>query len=171
MKKTPGPDVFESFLLSKKNEIRQYFIGSDAITLQGIAQRLEISYDSDFFFSPTYTSDINELQNQISFFLSNKPYGLVWLGLGGTKQDLVAMKLAKIMPFCFVGVGAGFEFFAGNQRRSPKFMNQLGLEWVFRLSREPKRLANRYLKGNFLFLLIVLKREVLKIAYCGEKLQ
>ena len=165
MKKTPGPDVFECFLLSKKTEIRQYFIGSEDSTLQAIAERLEIPYDSDLFFSPAYTSDIEALQNQISSFLANKPSGLVWLGLGGTKQDLVALKLAKKMPFCFVGVGAGFDFFAGTQKRSPKLMNQLGVEWIFRLSREPKRLASRYLKGNFLFLFIVLKRDLLKVTH------
>jgi len=166
--KTPGPDVFQAFLEFKIDGVQQYFVGADFKTLGRIAQKLGMSYNEDIFFAPEFSSEITVLKQQISSFLENKPPGLVWLGLGGTKQDMISIELADELPFCFVGVGAGFDFYAGKQKRSPKFMNRLGFEWLFRLAMEPRRLASRYLKGNLLFLKIILKREIFKIPYRND---
>ncbi len=51
-----------------------------------------------------------------------------------------------------LGVGAAFDFLAGTKPRAPKWMQNLGLEWLFRLSTEPSRLWRRYLVTNSLFI-------------------
>ena len=51
-----------------------------------------------------------------------------------------------------IGVGAAFEFHAGTIRRAPRWMQRFGLEWFFRLAREPRRLWKRYLVTNFVFI-------------------
>lgn len=59
-----------------------------------------------------------------------------------------------------MGVGGSFDVIAGKTQRAPKWMQKSGLEWFFRFIQEPKRMFRRYLKGNTLFLIKVLKEKV-----------
>jgi N-acetylglucosaminyldiphosphoundecaprenol N-acetyl-beta-D-mannosaminyltransferase len=71
---------------------------------------------------------------------------LVFVAFGAPKQELfIRRALPSIRPAVAVGVGAGFDFIAGKMRRAPRWMSQSGLEWLFRLAQEPRRLAKRYL--------------------------
>ena len=80
---------------------------------------------------------------------------VVWVGLGTPKQDFVVDRLAQSGAATFVAIGAGFDFLAGTKRRAPSWMQRAGLEWVFRLYSEPRRLWRRYLIGNLQFLVAV----------------
>lgn len=77
---------------------------------------------------------------------------LVWVGLGTPKQDLFAAEFSRLVDAAFVPVGAAFDFLAGHKRQAPEWMHGSGLEWVFRLLTEPRRLFGRYLWGNLRFL-------------------
>jgi N-acetylglucosaminyldiphosphoundecaprenol N-acetyl-beta-D-mannosaminyltransferase len=71
---------------------------------------------------------------------------LVFVAFGAPKQEFfIRASLAAIRPAVAVGVGAGFDFIAGTMRRSPRWMSRSGLEWVYRLAQEPRRLGKRYL--------------------------
>ena len=59
----------------------------------------------------------------------------------------------KLEATVFLGVGAAFDFHAGRVRQAPRWMQRSGLEWLFRLACEPRRLWKRYLKNNPLFVL------------------
>jgi N-acetylglucosaminyldiphosphoundecaprenol N-acetyl-beta-D-mannosaminyltransferase len=63
----------------------------------------------------------------------------------------------KLRPAILFGVGAAFDFHAGTKRRAPKWLRQAGLEWLYRLMSEPKRLWRRYLYTNSIFLLYTFK--------------
>ncbi len=77
----------------------------------------------------------------------------VWVGLGMPKQEKWMVEhLGKINATALIGVGAAFDFHAGTKPRAPGWMQRSGLEWVFRLMTEPRRLAHRYLIDNSLFL-------------------
>jgi N-acetylglucosaminyldiphosphoundecaprenol N-acetyl-beta-D-mannosaminyltransferase len=74
---------------------------------------------------------------------------VVWVGLGSPKQDLwMARNRARLTAPLLVGVGAAFDFFTGRQKQAPTWMQASGLEWLFRLASEPRRLWRRYLIGN-----------------------
>jgi N-acetylglucosaminyldiphosphoundecaprenol N-acetyl-beta-D-mannosaminyltransferase len=60
-----------------------------------------------------------------------------------------------------IGVGAAFDFLSGEKRQAPAWMQRNGLEWLFRLATEPRRLAGRYLRNNPRFLLLA-ARQLLK---------
>lgn len=78
---------------------------------------------------------------------------ILWVGLGGGKQDLwIAEHRGRIAAPVMIGVGAAFDFLAGSKRQAPRWMQHNGLEWLFRLAMEPRRLWRRYLLGNALFL-------------------
>jgi N-acetylglucosaminyldiphosphoundecaprenol N-acetyl-beta-D-mannosaminyltransferase len=77
---------------------------------------------------------------------------IVWVGLGTPKQDYAAAKLQALSAAPVIAsVGAAFDFYAGSKRRAPWIMRTLGLEWLFRLIQEPRRLWRRYMVGNALF--------------------
>jgi exopolysaccharide biosynthesis WecB/TagA/CpsF family protein len=78
--------------------------------------------------------------------------GVLFLGMGSPKQEALALDLApELTATSIVVCGNAFTFLAGRQRRSPAWMAAAGLEWVWRLGLEPRRLAGRYLLGNLLF--------------------
>jgi len=77
---------------------------------------------------------------------------IVWIGLGTPKQDEFVHRWAARIGLPTVAVGAAFDFFAGTQRQAPPVLQNAGLEWIYRLTREPRRLWRRYLFGNVTFL-------------------
>jgi len=78
--------------------------------------------------------------------------GLMFLGLGCPKQDYFAAAHADTIQAVQLCVGAAFDFHAGTKATAPAWMQRRGLEWVFRLVQEPKRLWKRYLVTNTIFL-------------------
>lgn len=78
---------------------------------------------------------------------------LMWVGVGAPKQELWMAGVAETLEVpMMVGVGAGFDYLAGTKAAAPRVMSRLGLEWLFRLLAEPRRLWHRYLVGNSTFL-------------------
>jgi len=76
-----------------------------------------------------------------------------WVGLSTPKQEkFMAQYWQRLEATLFFGVGAAFDIHAGRVRQAPRWMQRSGLEWLFRLASEPRRLAKRYLKNNPLFL-------------------
>lgn len=79
--------------------------------------------------------------------------GVLFVGLGCPKQERWMAAHREALSCPLVGVGAAFDFLAGAKRQAPAWMQQAGLEWLFRLASEPRRLWRRYLVGNTRFLL------------------
>lgn len=79
--------------------------------------------------------------------------GFVWVGLGCPRQERwISQHLASLPPAVYFGIGAAFAFHAGRVRQAPAWMQRIGLEWLFRLAAEPRRLFRRYCVYNSLFL-------------------
>ena len=77
----------------------------------------------------------------------------VWIGLGMPKQEKwMAQHVGKIDAVALLGVGAAFDFLSGEKPRAPVWMQRSGVEWLFRLITEPRRLAHRYLVYNSIFI-------------------
>jgi N-acetylglucosaminyldiphosphoundecaprenol N-acetyl-beta-D-mannosaminyltransferase len=89
---------------------------------------------------------------------------IVWVGLGAPKQEKwMAAHVGRIEAAAMIGVGAAFDFHSGNVRWAPPLVRRLGLEWLFRLACEPRRMWRRYLLDSPRFLLGVLTQRVLMI--------
>jgi N-acetylglucosaminyldiphosphoundecaprenol N-acetyl-beta-D-mannosaminyltransferase len=78
-----------------------------------------------------------------------------WVGLSTPKQERFMARHINLLPEAgvFIGVGAAFDLLAGRVRQAPRWMQSSGLEWLFRLTQEPRRLWKRYLINNPLFIL------------------
>lgn len=84
---------------------------------------------------------------------------IVWVGLGTPKQDLwLGQMRQKLDAPVLIAVGAAFDFHAGVIPQAPRWMQRAGLEWFFRLCKEPRRLWKRYLIGNPRFLWLLFKQ-------------
>ncbi len=104
---------------------------------------------------PVTASNAPEATLSAEAIKSAKPQ-VVWCGLGVPKQELWMRRHApSLAPALVVGVGAAFDFIAGNKHRAPKAMQRLGLEWLYRLAAEPRRLSGRYLRTNSEFLALL----------------
>jgi N-acetylglucosaminyldiphosphoundecaprenol N-acetyl-beta-D-mannosaminyltransferase len=85
----------------------------------------------------------------------------VWVGLGMPKQEKwMAAHVGRIDAAALLGVGAAFDFHAGTTPRAPLWMQRSGVEWLFRLATEPRRLARRYLIDNTIFVTHALRQAV-----------
>ena len=77
---------------------------------------------------------------------------IVWVGLGSPKQDIWIEQHRHRLPGCvLVAAGALFDFFSGRVKQSPRWIRNLGFEWLFRLFQDPGRLWKRYTLYNILF--------------------
>ena len=82
---------------------------------------------------------------------------IVWAGIGAPRQECwMAEHRARLDAPVLIGVGAAFDFLAGVKAQAPRWMMASGLEWLFRLASEPRRLWRRYLVNNPLFIWLVL---------------
>jgi N-acetylglucosaminyldiphosphoundecaprenol N-acetyl-beta-D-mannosaminyltransferase len=77
---------------------------------------------------------------------------LVWVGLGCPKQEKWIAQHKHLLPAAvYFGIGAAFAFHAGEVRQAPRLIQKIGMEWLFRLLMEPRRLFKRYFTYNSIF--------------------
>ena len=95
-------------------------------------------------FAPLTDEDLIDLAVRVRASGAN----ILWVGLGTPNQDYVVRRLAPLLEMPIVPVGAAFDFWSGAVAEAPAFLHGSGLEWIYRLSREPRRLWRRYLIGN-----------------------
>ena len=86
--------------------------------------------------------------------------GLVFLGIGSIKQENFAWKHRNDIHAVQLCVGAAFDFIAGNKSKAPAWMQRNGLEWLFRLACEPRRLFRRYAVTNTMFVYYVFREQL-----------
>jgi len=116
-------------------------------------------------FNPPFTSLIDDELDEIVRGLQFSAPAIIWVGLSTPKQERLAARLAERLPRSpVVAIGAGFNFIAGVSPVAPRVITALGLEWLFRLSCEPRRLYKRYVatvpRFSLLFVRELLKRSV-----------
>jgi len=114
-----------------------------------------------------FEADTEELE-RIEVAVTEADPRIVFVGLPFPKQELLIIRLRRILPdTAFIGVGISFSFVGGELSRAPEWTHGLGLEWLFRLRQEPKRLARRYLVHGVPFalqlLLVAARRRVLRL--------
>lgn len=101
-----------------------------------------------YAYSPPFRALTAEEDACITAEINAAAPDLLFMGLGCPKQENWMAAHKDRLKAVMLGVGASFDFYAGNVRESPEWMGNLGLEWLFRLTQEPKRLWRRYLILN-----------------------
>ena len=156
MTRTTGPSYMgEIFKISAEKGYRHYFYGSTEETLEKLREKLMKQYPGlqiVGMYSPPFHPMTEQADAAIIRQINESVPDFVWIGLGAPKQERwMAEHQGKIKGF-MVGVGAGFDYFAGNISRAPQWMQEHNLEWVYRLIQDPKRLFKRYIVTNTKFI-------------------
>ncbi len=149
---------------STKTQPTVMFLGSTEDTLQRIRQRVEKEYPSlqVVTYSPPYEKEFStETSCQMIDAINVAKPDLLWIGMTAPKQEKWTYQhFDEMITQGPIGcIGAVFDFYAGKVHRAPEWMQRVGLEWLFRLAREPRRLWRRYLIGNVIFLYLIIKEK------------
>lgn len=154
--RTDGPRyMVEVLQRSVEKGYRHFFYGSTQETLDKMRTVLEEDYPGiqiAGMYSPPFRPLTEEENQEIIQMINDAQADFVWIGLGAPKQErFMAAHQGKIHGF-MVGIGAGFDYLAGNIKRAPMWMQKCSLEWFYRMIQDPKRLFWRYVRTNSIFL-------------------
>lgn len=141
------------------------FMGSSQKVLDLIVKRAAEVYPhlKVVTYSPPYKPEFSDEENKaIIEAINAADPDLLWIGMTAPKQEKWTYShWNELNIHCHVGtIGAVFDFFAGTVERAPMWWQRHGLEWLYRLLKEPKRMWRRYIIGNTLFLWNMLKEKV-----------
>ena len=133
------------------------FLGSSEQTLQKIKDKAKEQYPdlNIVTYSPPYKPEFSPEDSAAMVKAVNDANpDLLWIGMTAPKQEKWTFQhWAELNIHCHCGtIGAVFDFFAGNMQRAPLWWQQHGLEWLYRLIKEPRRMWRRYIIGNAKFL-------------------
>ena len=140
------------------------FMGSSQRVLDLIVKRAAEVYPhlKVVTYSPPYKPEFSDEDNKaIIDAINAADPDLLWIGMTAPKQEKWTYShWSELNIHCHVGtIGAVFDFFAGTVERAPMWWQRHGLEWLYRLLKEPKRMWRRYIIGNALFLWNMLKEK------------
>jgi len=159
-----GPEFTRRCLQDSPAELRHFFLGGSVNCLEKLLARVKESNPSiqivgarNGYFSPSEEEEV------ISSIVNADP-DCIWLGIGTPKQQIFAKRLkSRLNSGVILSVGFAFDVLAQTKEDAPAWMQKRGLTWVFRLWKEPRRLAGRYIKYNSLFLFYLIRDAIVGI--------
>ena len=151
-----GPTFMEKALdWGQDVGLRHFFYGSSNETLDEMKTQMLRRYPRIMIagmISPPYRQLSHEENDAYLRQINASCPDIIWVGLGAPKQEIwMSENFQKLNRGVMIGIGAGFDYIAGNLRHAPQWMKDYSLEWLFRLLQEPRRLWKRYLVTNTLF--------------------
>jgi N-acetylglucosaminyldiphosphoundecaprenol N-acetyl-beta-D-mannosaminyltransferase len=161
MDRVYGPDLMLKICQTTQNgEVRHFLYGG----VPGVAEALEKALVKRFpglcvcgCYTPPFRPLNAEEEEMLKTQLASCRPDIFWVGLSTPKQEkFMAAYHDRLPATIMIGVGAAFDILAGRKRQAPRWMQRSGLEWLFRLTQEPRRLWKRYLVNNPLFVLRIL---------------
>lgn len=156
MSRTTGPDYMEEVLrLSQKHGWRHYFYGSTEETLAKMQERLGRQYPS-IQIAGVWSPPFRELSTEeelaeIRRVNDSRP-DFIWVALGAPKQEIWMAEHQGLLNGLMVGVGAAFDYLAGNIERAPQWAQNNNLEWLWRFMQDPRHTGKKYATTNASFI-------------------
>lgn len=156
-----GPDLMPALWKATENtDISHFFYGSTQETIDALSAKIKERYPGvkiAGMISPPFRPLTEEENEEVVRRINDSGASVVWVGLGAPKQERWMYEQKGRIHALMLGVGAGFDFHAGTVKRAPSWMRRHYLEWLYRLTQDPKRLWKRYIKTNGKFILLSIK--------------
>ena len=184
-RRVPGPDLMPRiFEMSEDKGYRHYFYGSKEETLKKMEKNIREKYpylQIAGMYAPPFRPLTEEEDRRIMQQINETKPDFIWVALGAPKQEIWMNAHMNLLNGVMLGVGAAFDFSAGTVKRAPKWMQEMCLEWFYRILQDPVRLIPRYVGTNTAFMWNVhresrklkklgkLQGKPLKIAMIGHK--
>jgi N-acetylglucosaminyldiphosphoundecaprenol N-acetyl-beta-D-mannosaminyltransferase len=165
IQKIAGEDLFKWEMVRLEQERgKVFFLGSSEATLAKIIERAKREYPNVTVatYSPPYKPEFTTEDNQQMVEAVNafKP-DVLFIGMTAPKQEKwAAAHFEQLQATHVCSIGAVFDFYAGTVKRAPRWMIAIGMEWFYRLVREPRRMWRRYLIGNAVFIYHVINEKI-----------
>jgi N-acetylglucosaminyldiphosphoundecaprenol N-acetyl-beta-D-mannosaminyltransferase len=163
MRRVYGPDLMlELCQLAARRGWSSFFFGGGPGVPELLAERLTARIPGLRVvgtWSPPFRALTPEEDKEVVERINRSGADLVWIGLSTPKQERwMAAHVGRLEAKVLLGVGAAFDIHAGRLPQAPLWMQRSGLEWLYRLGREPRRLWRRYLRNNPRFVVEILRR-------------
>lgn len=146
---------------------KHYFLGGKENVLTDLVAAMQARYPGANiigWYSPPFRPLTTEEDDQLVAQINGSQADFLWVSLGAPKQEKwIAAHITKINVPVQIGVGAAFNFNSGHLSRAPLWMQKSGLEWLYRMTQEP-RLIKRYCSTNPVFLALFLK-DIIKVNF------
>lgn len=155
-----GPELMEVFCeQTMAKNYRHFFCGGAPGVAQDLAEEFADRYPGLVVagtYCPPFRESTAQEESQMLAAIEQARPDIVWVGLGTPKQERWMFKYRELLKApVLVGVGAAFDFHTGRVPQAPVWMREHGLEWLFRLAQEPRRLWRRYLVNGTEFVLML----------------
>ncbi|MHC4172941.1 MAG: WecB/TagA/CpsF family glycosyltransferase [Planctomycetota bacterium] len=155
--------MYRFFERAVQKKYKHFFYGGK----EGIADQLKRVFENKFpevkivgTYCPPFRQLTEAEDGKIREMINSSGADIVWVGLNTPKQEYwMNEHKGKLNVSLMIGVGAAFDFHTGNAKEAPRWMQSNGLEWIFRLFTEPRRLWRRYLIGNSLLIYWLIKEK------------
>ncbi|MES2709737.1 MAG: WecB/TagA/CpsF family glycosyltransferase [Verrucomicrobiota bacterium] len=157
MDRVYGPDLMlQVFEEGVERGVRHFFYGGREGVAELLKQKLEAKFPGVIItgcYTPPFRALNDEERAALRERVREEKPDIIWVGLSTPKQErFMAEYLPLLDTTLMFGVGAAFDFHAGMVPQAPRWMQRSGLEWFYRLTKEPRRLWRRYLINNPLFI-------------------
>lgn len=153
--KIPGCELWLNIVESFYKKKSFYLIGSTEDVISATVNKLKAIYPemNILGYRNGFIKSTQEKKVLLTKIKALKP-DIVFVAMGSPKQEYLMEEMYAIHPAIYQGLGGSFDVYIGNISRAPKFLQKLGLEWTFRLIKEPKRIFRQWKLVKFLLLFI-----------------
>ncbi len=151
------PDILQK---AQEEQLGVFFYGGTDEMLQHTKEYILKFYprlSKHEYFSPPFRPLTEEEEAGIISKINNSEVHLVFVALGCPKQEKWMASMKGKIHACMIGIGGALPVMIGMQKRAPRWMQKLSLEWLYRLFQEPRRLFKRYFVTNTLFIWLLFK--------------
>ncbi len=167
LERTPTPDFIDKIF--KEGEIKKwsfYFIGSKKLSLEKTVSIIKTKFPNINLKGYHHGYFSKQEENALIQDINLKKPTILIVGMGTPKQEKwIANNINRMDAKIFWAVGAMFDVLSGSLPRAPKWMQFIGLEWLYRLFQEPRRLWKRYTLGNLYFVYLIIKELIKKLLH------
>lgn len=164
VEKASCPDIFDRLMmLAAEKGYRPFFLGTTPEILDTAIRNLKNEYPTLEMAGSHHGYFNEENAEEIAKLIKESKADMLFLGISSPKKELFSDRYSAYMqvPYIF-GVGGVFDILANVTKRAPRWMQNSGLEWLYRFMQEPRRMWRRYLIGNIQFVWIVIKEKLKK---------
>ena len=159
-----GMDLLPDLLAESVNKkLGVFFYGGTTPMLDQTKLFVNANYpllSNQHYYSPPFRPLTVVEENEVVHKINSSDAHLVFVALGCPKQEKWMAAMKGRINACMIGIGGALPVMIGMQKRAPQWMQNMSLEWLFRLAQEPKRLFKRYLITNTLFILLFTKQRI-----------